>query len=115
MAKLYFRYGAMGASKTANMLMVRYNYIERGQEIVLLKPSCEKRDGKMTIKSRVGLEAECTYVETFFDAFFNNPYKYACIFTYKYTYKYTYIYTYNLTYNNSFFFLRNNPFLFSHI
>ena len=41
MAKLYFRYGAMGASKTANMLMVRYNYIERGQEIVLLKPSCE--------------------------------------------------------------------------
>ena len=79
MAKLYFRYGAMGASKTANMLMVRYNYIERGQEVVLLKPSCEKRDGKMTIKSRVGLEAECLYVESFLDDFFANPYKYACI------------------------------------
>ena len=26
MAKLYFRYGAMGSSKSANILMVRYNY-----------------------------------------------------------------------------------------
>lgn len=79
MAKLYFRYGAMGASKTANMLMVRYNYIERGQDVVLLKPSCEKRDGKMLIKSRIGLEAECVYVESFLDDFFVNPHKYACI------------------------------------
>ena len=79
MAKLYFRYGAMGASKTANMLMVRYNYIERGQEVVLLKPSCEKRDGKMTIKSRIGLEAECIYVEDFLKSFLESPHKYACI------------------------------------
>ena len=32
MAKLYFRYGVMGSSKTANALMVRYNYEERGQD-----------------------------------------------------------------------------------
>ena len=38
MAKLYFRYGAMGSSKSANILMVRYNYEERGQYAVLLKP-----------------------------------------------------------------------------
>ena len=38
MAKLYFRYGAMGSSKSANVLMVRYNYEERGQYAVLLKP-----------------------------------------------------------------------------
>ena len=31
MARLYFRYGAMGSSKTANALMVRYNYIEKNQ------------------------------------------------------------------------------------
>lgn len=79
MAKLYFRYGAMGASKTANMLMVRYNYIERGQEVLLLKPSCEKRDGKMIIKSRIGLEAECIYVEEFLKAFLEKPHKYVCI------------------------------------
>lgn len=36
MAKLYFRYGAMGSSKSANILMVRYNYEERGQYAILL-------------------------------------------------------------------------------
>ena len=44
MAKLYFRYGAMGSSKSANILMVRYNYEERGQYAVLLKPRTDNRD-----------------------------------------------------------------------
>ena len=43
MAKLYFRYGAMGSSKSANILMVRYNYEERGQYAVLLKPRTDNR------------------------------------------------------------------------
>ena len=43
MAKLYFRYGAMGSSKSANVLMVRYNYEERGQYAVLLKPRTDQR------------------------------------------------------------------------
>ena len=38
MAKLYFRYGAMGSSKTANAIMVRYNYLERGGRVLMLKP-----------------------------------------------------------------------------
>ena len=42
MAKLYFRYGVMGSSKTANALMVRYNYEERGQE-ALLSPNWTSR------------------------------------------------------------------------
>ena len=42
MAKLHFRYGAMGSSKSANILMVRYNYEERGQYAVLLKPRIEE-------------------------------------------------------------------------
>ncbi len=65
MAKLYFRYGAMGSSKTANALMVHYNYIERGSNAVLLKPMLENRDGEKIIKSRIGLESECSYVEDF--------------------------------------------------
>ncbi len=65
MAKLYFRYGAMGSSKTANALMVHYNYLERGSNAVLLKPKLEKRDGEKIIKSRIGLESECDYVEDF--------------------------------------------------
>ena len=38
MAQLYFKYGAMGSSKTANALMARFNYEERGQETLLVKP-----------------------------------------------------------------------------
>lgn len=80
MAKLYFRYGAMGSSKTANALMVRYNYIERGQKVVLLKPSMENRDGERIIKSRIGLQAECEFVEEFLEHVhkeWKNPINYA--------------------------------------
>ena len=63
MAKLYFRYGAMGSSKTANAVMVQYNYKERGCEVLMLKPRLENRDGATLVRSRCGLEAECRYVE----------------------------------------------------
>ena len=65
MAKLYFRYGAMGSSKSANILMVRYNYEERGQYAVLLKPRTDNRDGEHEIKSRIGLSAPAEYVDDF--------------------------------------------------
>ena len=45
MAKLYFRYGAMGSSKTANAVMVQYNYTERNQKVLMLKPKLDTRDG----------------------------------------------------------------------
>jgi len=65
MAKLIFRYGAMDASKTANALMVRFNYYERGMHAIVLKPGMENRDGETIIKSRIGLSAECDTVEDF--------------------------------------------------
>ncbi len=65
MAKLYFRYGAMGSSKSANILMVRYNYEERGQYAVLLKPRTDSRDGERKIQSRMGLSASAEYVDEF--------------------------------------------------
>ncbi len=65
MAKLYFRYGAMGSSKSANILMVRYNYEERGQYAVLLKPQTDNRDGENEICSRMGLSAPAGYVDEF--------------------------------------------------
>lgn len=71
MAKLIFRYGAMGASKTASLLTVRFNYIERKMKPLLLKPSCEDRDGEMTVKSRIGISAEADYtVESFLKKLF---------------------------------------------
>ena len=63
MAKLYFRYGAMGSSKTANAIMVVYNYHERGQKALLIKPAIEKRDGEAAVSSRSGLTAPCVYME----------------------------------------------------
>lgn len=65
MAKLSFRYGAMGSSKTANMLMIRYNFEEKGKKAIILKPKLDNRDGKTKIKSRIGLEAKCEYVEDY--------------------------------------------------
>ena len=63
MAKLYFRYGAMGSSKTANAIMVQYNYQERGQNALMLKPQLDNRDGERVVGSRSGLIAPCRYVE----------------------------------------------------
>lgn len=57
MAKLYFKYGAMGSSKTAQALITKYNYEEKGMTVWLLKPSADSRDGEIIIKSRIGLQA----------------------------------------------------------
>lgn len=59
MAKLYFYYGAMGSSKSANALMAEYNYRERGQKVLLAKTNLDTRDGRNKIRSRIGLEKEC--------------------------------------------------------
>ena len=58
MAKLYFKYGAMGSSKTATALITKYNYEERGMKVWLIKPAADQRDGAFTLKSRIGLTAE---------------------------------------------------------
>ena len=63
MAKLYFRYGSMGSSKTANALMVAYNYREKGQRALLAKPSLDVRDGVGVMASRIGLSQPCISVE----------------------------------------------------
>ena len=58
MAKLYYYYGAMGSSKTANALMTKFNYGEVGQKALLCKPAMDTRDGQLTVHSRIGLEEE---------------------------------------------------------
>lgn len=62
MAKLYFKYGAMGSSKTATALITKYNYEERGMRVWLIKPAADVRDGALTLRSRVGLSAEAEAV-----------------------------------------------------
>ena len=79
MAQLYFKYGAMGSSKTANALMARFNYEERGQETLMVKPRLDTRDGDHMVTSRIGLTHPCVY----FDEMRARPdeelQKYACI------------------------------------
>lgn len=74
MSKLYFRYGAMGSSKTTNALMVWYNYRERGQTALLVKPKLDNRDGDRIVASRAGLSEPCVFMEELPD-YFSSSYK----------------------------------------
>lgn len=78
MAKLYFRHGAMGSSKTANALMVAYNYYERGKEALLVKPQIDTRD-EGVVRSRMGLEQKCRYVEELVQMSDEQIRKYDCV------------------------------------
>lgn len=63
MSKLYFKYGAMGCSKTASALMCKFNYEQQGFNVLLLKPVIDTRDienGEIVVKSRIGLFSSCT-------------------------------------------------------
>lgn len=65
MPKLYYKYGAMGSSKTAQALMCKFNYETKGYRVCLLKPFLDQRDkedGQVVAKSRIGLSSPC---ETF--------------------------------------------------
>ena len=57
MSKLYFKYGAMGSSKSAQALITKFNYEELGMTVWLIKPSIDTRDGADVVKSRIGLSA----------------------------------------------------------
>lgn len=62
MAKLYFKYGAMGSSKSAQALITKFNYEELGMTVWLIKPSIDTRDGADVIKSRIGLECKAQVI-----------------------------------------------------
>ena len=69
MAKLYFKYGAMGSSKTAQALITKYNYEENDLSVWLLKPSADARDGVRILRSRIGLEASADIISPEMDIF----------------------------------------------
>lgn len=69
MAKLYFKYGAMGSSKTAQALITKFNYEERNMRVWLIKPAIDNRDGEGIVYSRIGLSAPCDTVSAADDIF----------------------------------------------
>ncbi len=62
MSKLYYKYGAMGCSKTAQALITKFNYEERGMKVMLCKPATDNRDGQTILRSRIGLFAEAVTI-----------------------------------------------------
>lgn len=60
--KLYFRYGTMGSAKTAMLLTQAYNFEERGLSYICMKPIIDIREKKNVIRSRIGIERECTWI-----------------------------------------------------
>ena len=52
----------MGCSKTAQALITKFNYEERGMKVLLMKPSVDNRDGATVIKSRIGLTSDAVTV-----------------------------------------------------
>lgn len=79
MSKLYYYYGAMGSSKTANALMTHFNYQEVGQRALLCKPKMDTRDGAHVVHSRIGLEEECVLLEDLMGYSREEIQKYQCI------------------------------------
>ena len=69
MAKLYFKYGAMGSSKTAQALITKYNYEESALKVWLIKPSADTRDGAAILRSRIGLAAEVEVIAPHVDIY----------------------------------------------
>lgn len=55
MAKLYFRYGAMGCGKTMQLLQVAFNYEERGMKVCVIKPQTDTKNGNKLL-TRIGPE-----------------------------------------------------------
>ena len=62
MAKLYFKYGAMGSSKSAQALITKFNYEELGMLVWLIKPSVDTRGGADIIRSRIGLQCSARVI-----------------------------------------------------
>ena len=86
MPRLYFRYGTMGSSKSAQALMCKFNYEQKGMKVLLVKPALDNRGDidRPKVRSRIGLVADCftiTQDQNFTDLFdsFKNQFGCDCI------------------------------------
>jgi thymidine kinase len=76
MSKLYFRYAAMNAGKSTNLLQVAHNYEERGRETVIYTSAIDNRAGDGIVASRLGVQRSARTFSTetsFADSFASRP------------------------------------------
>ena len=71
--------GRWAPAKTANALMARFNYEERGQATLLVKPRLDTRDGDHMVSSRIGLTHPCIYFDEMQQMTDEQLQQYACI------------------------------------
>jgi thymidine kinase len=69
MAKLYFKYGCMGSSKSLDLIRTAFNYRERGQSPVLFTSAIDTRIESGVIASRIGLQEDAIAVPEDMDLF----------------------------------------------
>lgn len=76
MFRLYFKYGTMGSSKSAQALMCKFNYEQKGMKVLLVKPAVDNRGDDVgerpKVRSRIGLTSECDIItpdDSFFELF----------------------------------------------
>ncbi|MBX9597503.1 MAG: thymidine kinase [Burkholderiales bacterium] len=84
MAKLFFRYSAMDAGKTLDLLKVAYNYEDRGQHTLVVTSAVDRRAGDNKVRSRIGFDKEAistTIEDNLFDLIKtqNEQQKIACV------------------------------------
>lgn len=70
MAKLYFRYGAMNAGKSAVLLQVAHNYKEKNMKCIIIKPKIDTK-GENKIVSRIGLSSPVDILLDIDESLFN--------------------------------------------
>jgi thymidine kinase len=68
-AKLYFRYGSMSCGKSLDLLKTRFDYIERGKNVLVFTSGKDDRFGINVVKSRIGLETEAIGISDSFDIY----------------------------------------------
>ena len=72
-------YDPVAEGEAANALMARFNYEERGQETLMVKPRLDTRDGDHMVSSRIGLTHPCIYFDEMRAMADEELQKYACI------------------------------------
>jgi thymidine kinase len=70
-AQLYFRYGAMNASKSIQLLTVAHNYEQSGKKVTVFTPAIDDRYGVGKVASRVGISRTATPIYSDTDLYKN--------------------------------------------
>lgn len=64
MAQLFFKYGAMNSSKSAQLMMTAHNYREQGKDVIIMTTVLDDRASKTgVVHSRIGLQEQAVTID----------------------------------------------------